>query len=125
VSLSRGGMLSLAGEVIFIAMLTAIGKTARSRGAAKKRRHRDADEEESGAFDEEMIPAIPRGRSVWLRVSAFTVLLAGLIVAGILWIGSDPVVNRLFPSETASAQAKSETFFASRGWIWQDTITMI
>jgi O-antigen ligase len=124
VSLSRGGMLSLAGEVIFIAILTAMAKTARSPGTAKRRRHRDAraEEEETGDF-EEVFPR--RGASMWLRASAFTVLLAGLIVAGILWIGSDPVVNRLFPSETASARAKSETFFTSRGWIWQDTVTMI
>lgn len=127
VSLSRGGMISLAGEVIFIAILSAIAKTTWSSGAAEIRRHRDAraEEGETDAF-EETTPAFPRrSLSMWLRASAFTVLLAALVVAGILWIGSDPVVNRLFPSQTANEQAKSETFFTSRGWIWRDTVTMI
>jgi len=127
VSLSRGGMLALAGEMIFIAILGAIAKRSRSHRARKTRRHRGATMRDEGDTEfEEVTPMYPsQGVSTALRACAFTILLGAIIVAGILWIGSEPVVNRLLPSQTAGAHSKTETFLTSRGWIWRDTVTMI
>jgi O-antigen ligase len=124
VSLSRGGMLALAGEMIFIAILSVIAKRTPSLGGIG--RHREPRMREDGETGEEVTPASP-GLSVSasLRAFAFTILLAALIVTGILWIGFEPVVNRLLPSQTTSGRAKTETFFTSRGWIWRDTVAMI
>jgi O-antigen ligase len=128
VSLSRGGMLSLAAEMIFIAILSAIAKRTRSRGDRETLRHREVamtKDGETGVFQEMTQVTARRSVSMALRASAFTILLGALIVAGILWIGSEPVVNRLLPSQTASEHSKKETFFTSRGWIWRDTVAMI
>jgi O-antigen ligase len=128
VSLSRGGMISLAGEMVFIAILSAAARRNRAHAGNEMLRHRAArmwEEGDAAGFDEVIPVTAPRRVSVALRACAITILLAALIVAGIFWIGSDPVVDRLLPSETASGQAKSETFFTSRGWIWRDTLTMI
>lgn len=80
---------------------------------------------ETDSFEEVTPATVRQSVSVSLHACAFTILLAALIVAGILWIGSEPVVSRLFPTQTASAPAKTETFFTSRGWIWRDTVAMI
>src|SRR5262249_17761740 len=39
---------------------------------------------------------------------------------GVLWVGVDPVVNRI-----AGQSEKAETFFTSRGWLWRDTAAVI
>ena len=128
VSLSRGGMLAVAGEMIFIAILSAIARRTRSREDRETLRHREMamrGDGETGAF-QEMTPAFHRRSvSMALRAFGFTILLGALIVGGILWIGSEPVVNRLLPLQTASERSKEETFFTSRGWIWRDTVAMI
>lgn len=124
VSLSRGGMVSIAAEMIFIAMLSVCGNRTQRRRDTATRRHGKTSMRKSSL--EEVIPASPR-RRVWVSFhpSALTILLAALIVAGIFWIGSEPVVNRLLPSQAASAHSNTETFFTSRGWIWRDTVAMI
>jgi len=101
VSLSRGGMVSIAAEMTLIAVFGIGAKRQRGRGVNTL--------------------ASP-GR---LRSAALIILVATLISAGILWVGSEPVVSRLLPSQIAGQHSKSETFFSSRGWIWRDSIAMI
>jgi O-antigen ligase len=48
-------------------------------------------------------------------------VIAAAIAAGILWVGPDAVVDRI----AEGSDARQETFFSSRGWIWQDAIAMI
>jgi O-antigen ligase len=83
-SLSRGGYLSLAAELIFIA----VAGTRLSRLGA-------------------------------------TTALGGAILVGILWIGPEPVLDRLTQGQVTSEEQQAETFFLSRGWIWRDTLALI
>ena len=96
VSLSRGGMISLVAEMIFIVIIGAgrVNQTRSSKAAAV------------------------------LRPAALIVLLIGSISAGIFWAGPERIINRITGQGTAEAQ-RTETFFSSRGWIWRETVTMI
>src|SRR5262249_49537783 len=97
-SLSRGGIISLAAELVFLAALSA-KRTARLTG----------------------------GRlSFLLRPMALVPLVAAAIGAGVFWIGAEPVVNRVINSSGLSGETSpKQTFFASRGWIWRDTVAMV
>lgn len=90
-SLSRGGMISLAAELVFLALMSI---------------RRDE-------------PA----RS--LQSAAFVALIIASISAGIYWTGPERVLNRVTRTNLVSEDPKAETFFASRGWIWRDTLAMI
>lgn len=58
--------------------------------------------------------------------SAGAVIVVSLaILAGIFWIGADPVIDRVTVGKLAGAEAGTETFHSSRGWIWQDTVRMV
>ncbi|HSE98403.1 MAG TPA: O-antigen ligase family protein, partial [Blastocatellia bacterium] len=96
-SLSRGGIISLIAELIF---LTAMSLKRKDQPAAGR-----------------LMPA--------LRPLAFAPLIAGAIIAGVFWIGSEPVVNRMIRSGIVGEDPKAQTFFSSRGWIWRDTVAMI
>lgn len=90
-SLSRGGMISLAAELVFLALMSI---------------RRDE----------------PRGR---LRSVALVALVVAAIPAGIYWTGPERVLNRVARTNLVSEDPNAETFFASRGWIWRDTLAMI
>lgn len=92
VSLSRGGMVSLLAELMFVVVLS------RQLPALAKQKL-------SGV------------RSRFVQAGALLALV-GTITAGVIWIGADPVVNRIAGSD-------QETFFSSRGWIWRDTWRVI
>jgi O-antigen ligase len=95
-SLSRGGIISLVAELIFLASLGA------------KRRAR-----------------LTGGGPFFLsHPVALTALVVAAISAGVFWIGAEPVVNRIINSTGISGEG-NQTFFASRGWIWRDTLAMI
>ena len=79
-SLSRGGIVSLLGGLVFLAVM---GSRLKGAGA----------------------------------VAA----VAGVIAIGVLWVGLDPVVNRI----AGQADKGGETFFTSRGWLWRDTASLI
>jgi O-antigen ligase len=57
--------------------------------------------------------------------AAIVISIAAVISAGILWIGADPVINRVTQGHLANEDSPKETFFSSRGWVWRDTFTMI
>lgn len=83
-SLSRGGMISLFVELLFIVFLSS-------------RLHRKGNQPNP---------------SVWARATVVAVLVV-TIFAGAIWIGADPVVNRVVGDG-------QETFSSSRTWIWKD-----
>lgn len=92
-SLSRGGMVSLFAELMFVIILS---------------RRLPYLQEQKVSFGL---------RSRWIRGGAMIALVSA-ILAGVLWIGADPVVNRLTGPE-------QETFARSRGWVWRDTWQVI
>ena len=98
VSLSRGGMIALAAEMIFIAVWSS---KARGRDAANGRTAR-------------------RNRFALLKRAGAVGAISLAIFAGIIWIGPDQIVGRI-----ANSGDKGDTFYASRGWIWKDTLSMI
>ncbi|HXG91039.1 MAG TPA: O-antigen ligase family protein [Blastocatellia bacterium] len=95
VSLSRGGMISLASELAFI---TVLGR--RGREGNKKSNSR-------------LIPFSPSP----------LLILTLAVAAGIIWIGPGLIVDRL--AQTNRSDGQVETFYASRGWIWRETLSII
>ena len=100
-SLSRGGIISIAASIMFLALMS-VRLPKQQLEAAKKRR-------------------LPRFASQAAVVIAIVVLIS----AGIFWIGADPVINRVTQGELVGSNVQKESFFSSRGWVWRDTFTMI
>ncbi|HEX5731493.1 MAG TPA: O-antigen ligase family protein [Blastocatellia bacterium] len=101
-SLSRGGMISLAAELVFITLIClrlARTNKASERGAARART----------PFAASQVAAV--------------VVIAAVILVGVFWIGADAVINRVTQGQSTATQ--TETFHSSRGWVWRDTWTMI
>jgi len=100
-SLSRGGIISIAAGMLFLVV---------SSLRLLRRRRRTA------------------GKGTLLPLaSQFAVVIAivAVISAGILWIGADPVINRVTQGQPSAGDSPKETFYSSRGWVWRDTLTMI
>ena len=96
-SLSRGGMISLAAGMMFIAFMS-----------LRLRREKQSSR-----------------AAMFFSQAVVMVAIISVIVAGIIWIGADPVIKRVTQGQAASSSAASETFLSSRGWIWRDTFSMI
>ena len=104
-SLSRGGMISLAAEMIFVVFV--------SFSLARKRRQSAG---RSGAR-----ALFPSAASQALAAA----FIAAIIIAGVFWIGADAVITRVTKGQDVSANAEKESFHSSRGWVWRDTLAMI
>lgn len=101
VSLSRGGMISLLSSLVFVAALSTWMK-ARSKSAA------------------------PTVISRLLHPASFMLLVGVAIVAGIIWVGPDPVVKRIAQDigQEGLSQADPRALQASRPVIWRDALEM-
>jgi len=100
-TLSRGRMISIFAEMIFIA-------------AMSFRRHRSMADAKG--------PGIARMAT---GVAAVAVILAAT-VTGVIWIGAEPVINRIATGDPNSSDpGKIQTFYSVRGEIWENTWTMI
>jgi O-antigen ligase len=117
-SLSRGGMISLLAELIFLAAWS----VRRARQAAQPRA-------EWGVRS----ARLPRGFRAVSRAGAVA-LIALAITLGLFWIGWEPVLKRVTQGRVTgpetgtaalAAETPAETFFTSRGWIWRDTLALI
>lgn len=103
-SLSRGGWLALAAEMSFIVLASLWMKKSRLKPEADRSK---------------------RAFSI-----ANSAAVAGLVLAvllGMIWIGPDPVINRVTGNTSLTAATETgngETFFTSRGWIWRDTLEL-
>lgn len=98
-SLARGGMLTLMAQLGFLAVA--------SYWVTQRQQVR------------EYLPA----RASLLRAGG-VIAMGMAIVLGVLWIGAEPVINRLMHGQVMSSAPQTETFFSNRGWIWRDTWTM-
>jgi O-antigen ligase len=101
VSLSRGGMISLAAEMAFIGIMSA-GSGNRSADRVNRSR-----------------------LSSLLRPAALILVVICSISAGIFWMGPERIVDRITGQNPSGAAQSTETFFSSRGWIWRETVRMI
>lgn len=112
-SLSRGGMISLAATMMFIVLVSMRLPAARRSSAA-------------GKFADTGRGKL-KARGGFRAIASQAVVVVALVAfigAGVLWIGADPIIQRVAPGQVVEGQPK-ETFSTSRGWIWRDTITMI
>ena len=100
-SLSRGGIISIAAAMLFLLVMSL--RLPRRRGKTEAK------------------GGLPHLASQ----VAVVIAIAALISAGILWIGADPVIKRVTQGQPPSGDSPRETFFSSRGWVWRDTFTMI
>ncbi len=103
-SLSRGGWLALVAEMGFIVIASLWMKKSRLKSEAARSK---------------------RAFSIFDSAAVAGLVLAVLL--GIIWIGPDPVINRVTGSTSltgATETGKGETFFTSRGWIWRDTLEL-
>jgi O-antigen ligase len=100
-TLSRGGMISILAEMIFIAAMSF------TRGYMKTG--------DNG-----------RGKvRVATGVAAVATVIAAIVV-GVIWIGAEPVINRIATGNPNSSDLnKAQTFYKARGEIWENTWTMI
>jgi O-antigen ligase len=100
-TLSRGGMISVFAEMVFI--------------AAMNFRRRRLMTGEGGRGKVRMATGV---------VAVCAILAA--IVTGVIWIGAEPVINRLATGDQHSSDlSKTQTFYSARGEIWENTWTMI
>lgn len=100
-SLSRGGIISIAAAMMFLVLMSVRLPRQRGKTAARK--------------------GLPQLASQ----AAVVIAIVAVISAGIFWIGADPVINRMTQGQPPSGDSQKETFFSSRGWVWRDTVTMI
>ncbi|MFY9607544.1 MAG: polysaccharide biosynthesis/export family protein [Blastocatellia bacterium] len=113
VSLSRGGMISLAAMMMFIVLVSM--RLPGVRLSAGQR---------SGLATGTRKQGLAHGFRSTVSQLVVVAALVLVIGAGILWIGADPIIQRV--SQGLPVQGSpQETFSTSRGWIWRDTITMI
>jgi O-antigen ligase len=99
-TLSRGGIISIFAEMIFIA-------------AMSFRRHRAMT-----------APNGPGKARIATGVAAVAAILAA-IVTGVIWIGAEPVINRIATGDPNSSDlSRTQTFYSVRGEIWENTWTM-
>jgi O-antigen ligase len=102
-ALSRGGMLSLTVEAVFIATWAYRSKSrARARDTAGATRH------------------LMRG---FVRAALLIGVLGAIAALGIAWIGADPMINKAAQTLTDINQDASNPI--SRQGIWSDTWAMI
>ena len=100
-TLSRGGMISIVAEMIFI--------------AAMSFRHHRAMTDPKG-----------HGKARIATGMAATAAILAAIVIGVIWIGAEPVINRIATGDPNSSDlSKTQTFYSVRGEIWENTWTMI
>lgn len=102
-SLSRGGLLVLSVELIFVAVMS-----KRVHGRWRRQTHE---------------PRRSIAHHGWLRFGppAFVGLL---ILAGVFWIGSAPIGERLTRTMTDFNDPKA-SFTDGRLWIWKNTVSLI
>lgn len=113
---SRGGLLGMLGQLIFVALLFTIVPPAREEtGPASK------------AVEEGTLHRLRRiGRSLPVRLALAACLVLAMIV-GVLFVGGEPVMGRLesVHSELAAQGAEPGRQNASRKEIWQSTWRLI
>jgi O-antigen ligase len=98
-SLSRGGIISVAASLAFLTLM--IVRLPKRNENSRRR-----------------LPG-------FASKAAVVIVITLLIGAGIFWIGADPVINRVTQGQQASADTQAQTFLSNRGWVWRDTAAMI
>jgi protein involved in polysaccharide export with SLBB domain/O-antigen ligase len=118
-SLSRGGMISLGGALLFIGV--AALQSARHRRRVWEAEHEE-DDSDFDDYDEE--PAPIWRRAPYPQIAMAVIIFFGILV-GVVWLGPDKIASRLSQGTLRGSDVQGQNFYGSRGWIWQDTWIMI
>lgn len=109
-SLSRGGISSLICGLVFTFFIGFAYRKRQNRGIRPKR----GLSAKPHALRQRLVESLS-GLGVILAIT-------GAIFIGIVWVGTDPVVDRLTNNALFSEDEKAPTFETSRGWIWQNSL---
>jgi O-antigen ligase len=115
-SLSRGGMISLAAVLVFIAFCKLFVSASRRIESLKRGAPGTAMRHPSSS---------PHHRVTLIKGAGLVAVVTAAVFIGILWAGPDRLAGRLASGVLTSANTGEETFFTSRGWIWSDSWAMI
>jgi O-antigen ligase len=100
-TLSRGGMVSILVEMIFLAAMSFRHYRSKIDGAEFGR------------------------APIAVGITAVVAVLA-MIVSGVIWLGAEPVINRIATGDPNNSDlSKAQSFYSHRGIIWEGTWTMI
>lgn len=110
-SLSRGGIIGLTAGILFVAAAGASWSIRRKK-SLEHRLENDAEAARVGTF-----------QSIF-RSLAVVALITCAVAAGTIWLGSDPLVERISKNSVVGDDEKAETFEDSRGWIWKNSLKM-
>jgi O-antigen ligase len=100
-TLSRAGMISVFVELIFLAVI---------------------------GYRRSRISNLARGnrRTQMLKAAFISLALLASILAGVLWFGVEPVINRIATGDPNNSDMRqSQSFYSNRGEIWNDSLSMI
>lgn len=109
-SLSRGGMISAAVGLLFI-VISRVFVQHRNRSTDKIRNIHNQGLPPSGKW------------SLASKLGPLILLLAVIILGG-LWVGINPVANRVTDNTLFREDEQAQTFDYIRGWIWKDAVTI-
>jgi O-antigen ligase len=124
-SLSRGGMISLAGMLLFIAFCKVFLSLTR-RVESLRRNSSSLPGAQALAAILHSSPSSSQHRRVTLiKGAGLVAALTVAILVGLLWVGPDRLAGRMASATLTGAGIEDESFFTSRGWIWRDSWTMI
>jgi O-antigen ligase len=124
-SLSRGGMMSVGAELLFLlaASLTLkLSPPARREGESREQR-------------DSLLSLIlwrmglrrassPGSGSSAPLTAGLILLLAVVIIGGTFWLDRESLVERVMRNKVVSGDPRGETLSSSRGWLWQETLDM-
>jgi O-antigen ligase len=100
-TLSRAGVISLLAEMIFLVALSF--------------RHYRSVRDNHG-----------RGKGEMMVGLAAAAVITVAVIAGVIWIGAEPIINRIATGDPNSSDMRNaQTFYSVRGEIWEDTLALI
>jgi len=104
-SLSRGGLIALGSELLFLLLAGSgiLGRRSRSR-----------DKQSADTF---------RAGIRLKSLAAIGVIIVSIGI-GVIWLGPEPVADRIARGN-ATQSGEAESLYMSRGWIWRDSIRVI
>jgi len=128
-------MIALAAAVFFLgAVAIQMTLAARRRWDEEYEEDEDSEDDEdtygeyAGRKDRGLLPVSRgsrlAGMRVWWAPLGAVVLIVLLLLGGMLWLGPDKVASRVTQSTLSGSDPYGQNFYASRGFIWLDTMKM-
>jgi O-antigen ligase len=110
-SASRGGMVSLAAGLVFVFILTI-------QRVRNEKLHRTVKPGEN--FSSRTLSR----KTAFLLYAPITLAFVFALVVGLLWLGPEPVLNRISDTLQTNAEEAPQFKYLSRDWIWKDSLSI-